>query len=127
MLLLPSRKSGSLNNPDMVLSQIHSFMTNANCDDERESNNNSLITEKDVLRTPPHKCRFEIWKSGSQIISNEFWRRLIEYLMSEMLIRHGTHFPLLIARVFIFFFLIELGVLIKIEYFMNFNHKLNST
>lgn len=58
MLLLPSRKSGSLNNPDMVLSQIHSFMQNANCEDERESNNNTLITEKDVLRTPPHKCRF---------------------------------------------------------------------
>lgn len=80
MLLLPSRKSGSLNNPDMVLSQIHSFMQNANSEDERESNNNTLITEKDVLRTPPHKCRFSLRpeKSGSLKIINAFCHRLME-------------------------------------------------
>lgn len=57
MLLLPSRKS-ELKGPSMVLSQIHSFNAHSDCKPEREDNNNTLIAEKDVLRTPPPKCRF---------------------------------------------------------------------
>lgn len=59
MLLLPSRKS-ALNDPNMVLSQIRSFNAHSNCEQEREDNNNTLIADKDVLRTPPPKCRFHV-------------------------------------------------------------------
>lgn len=62
MLLLPSRKSAlKESNENMILSQIHSFITNANsnCDEQREDNNNTVIDGKDVMRTPPSmKCRF---------------------------------------------------------------------
>ena len=59
MLLLPSRKS-ALKDPSMVLSQIHLFNAHSDCEKERENNNNTLIAEKDVLRTPPPKCRFHV-------------------------------------------------------------------
>lgn len=57
MILLPSRKS-ALEDSNMVLSQLHSFIAHSNKEQDRQNNNNSLIAEKDVLRTPPPKCRF---------------------------------------------------------------------
>lgn len=41
----------------MVLSQIHSFLAHSNCEQEREDNNNTLLAEKGILRTPPPKCK----------------------------------------------------------------------
>lgn len=56
MLLLSSRKS-ALKDPNMVLSHIYSILTQTDCVKEREDNNNT-IEEKNVLRTPSTKCRF---------------------------------------------------------------------
>lgn len=55
MILLPSRKS-ALKDSKMVLSQFHSFIAHANIEQDRE-NNNSLIADKDVLSSPPPKCK----------------------------------------------------------------------
>jgi hypothetical protein len=63
MLLLPSRKS-ALGDPNMVLSQIHSFLAHSSIKQEHEDNNNTLLDEKNILRTPPPKCRF-LWHCES--------------------------------------------------------------
>lgn len=91
MLLLPSRKSALKEpNSNMVLSQIHSFLTHNNNCEQTEDNNNTMITEKD-LRTPP-KCRFS-WQ-GKLFMDGflTFWRFRVrktssnEYLIQRLLI-----------------------------------------
>lgn len=57
MLLLSSGKSALKEPNEMVLSQVHSFISKAERDQEREDNNNTV--KKDLLRTPP-RCRFTI-------------------------------------------------------------------
>jgi hypothetical protein len=55
MLLLSSGKSALKEPNEMVWSQVHSFISKAERDQEREDNNNTV--KNDHLRTPP-RCRF---------------------------------------------------------------------
>ena len=55
MLLLSSGKSALKEPNEMVLSQVQSFISKAERDQEREDNNNTV--KKELLRTPP-RCRF---------------------------------------------------------------------
>lgn len=114
MLLLSSRKSG-LNDPDMVRSQMHSFMAHSNCEKEREDNNNTVIAEKEVLRTPTTKCRFHDGKPKSCLTkseerANNLWSNVESFFWFNIF--------QLQQSLEVYFLLIERLVLIKIEYFM---------
>lgn len=77
MLLLPSRKS-ALKDHDMVLSQMRSFIARSNPEQEREDNNN-VIAEKEVLRSPTAKCRFH----DKQSLSDSFVFKQIGRIIYE--------------------------------------------
>lgn len=57
-MLLLSSKSALKDPNNMVLSQVHSFFGNSERDQEREDNNNTITVKRDLLQTPPPRCRF---------------------------------------------------------------------
>lgn len=69
MLLLSSGNSG-LKEPsnNMVLSQVHAWAEKMEREQERENNNNTV--KRDLLRTPPPRCKDLILNFNSNTLTS---------------------------------------------------------